>query len=324
VADFNRKSETETFVRAVCGRIRNPKIRRSVEAEYRDHIEDAVYHAMLGGMSEEEAFRLACRSLGAPENYRDLLADVHERVELPPELRRERRKRLTLWMLAAVLFVAAAAGAAALWGVFVLQMIVLGLAVWLVLWICRLAGAFFKRCRALIRIKKAAAENGFAVCWNRTVFTSLFFPASVPSVTVESGECVYKIRFIAALKKNRILHFVGRNLYIPSSVHGGMMLNHRHPFTGFVRPRSSPRYHYATHTDTAEFPGNVRMLPVLERRFDDAGRTNREVLIFNPPPMQVLYRRGNSEIPILGGETMDEVMLHDTAGFCSMLSRKET
>ncbi len=319
MAEFNRKKETETFVRYICARIRNPKIRRAVEAEYTDHMEDAVYQAMLSGMSEKEAFEQACRALGAPDNYRYLLADIHREEEIPPALKKERRAWLITRAAAVILFLAAAAGATALWGIFVPQIIAIFLAAWLLLWLWRYCLALIKRIRSLRKVKKTAEENGFAVYSNRTVFTSLFIPADIPSVTVENEKYVYKIRFAAALKKNQILRFVGRNMYIPVSVRGGMMLNHRHPFMGIRTP--PVRIMYFTHSDFAEYASAVRVIPTLERRFDDKNKTVVEVLIFNPAPMKVLYRQTTTDIPILGGETMDGVQLHDTVSFCSMLAR---
>ena len=318
MAEFNRKKETEAFVRCICARIRNPKIRRAVEEEYTDHIEDAVYHAMLGGMSEKDAFEQAIRSLGAPDNYRDLLADIHMEEAISPELKKERRTWLLTRAASVILFLIAAAGATALWGIFVPQIIAIFLAAWLLLWLWRYSLAFIKRIRTLHKVKKTAKENGFAMQWNRTVFTSLFTPAAVPSVILENEKSVYKIRFAATLKKNQILRFVGRNMYIPVAVRGGMMLNHRHPFIGRTPP---VRIMYQTHSDFAEFTSALRILPTLERRFDDKNKNTVEVLIFNPAPMKVLYRQSTTDIPILGGETMDGVQLHDTVSFCSMIER---
>ena len=318
MAEFNRKKETEAFVRCICARIRNPKIRRAVEEEYTDHIEDSVYHAMLDGMSKKDAFDRAIRSLGAPDNYRYLLADIHIEEPIPPELKKERRAWLLTRIAAALLFLAAAAGATVLWGIFVPQIIAVFLSAWLILWLWRYCLAFVKRIRSLHKVKKTAVENGFTAQWNRTVFTSLFTPAAVPSVILENEKSVYKIRFVASLKKNRILRFVGRNMYIPVAVRGGMMLNHRHPFIGRTPP---VRIMYQTHSDFAEYASAVRVLPTLERRFDDKNKNVAEVLIFNPAPMKVLYRQGTTDIPILGGETMDGVQLHDTVSFCSMIER---
>ena len=325
MAEFNRKKETETFVRYICARIRNPKTRRAVEAEYADHIEDAVQHAMLGGMSEKEAFEQACRALGAPDNYRYLLADIHAEEEIPPELRKERRTWLITRCAAVIFFLIAAAGATALWGVFVPQMIAIFLAIWLLLLVWRYCIALVKRIRALRKVKKTAKASGFSAQWNWTVFTSLFTPADIPSVTIENETYVYKIRFVATLKKNQILRFVGQNMYIPTAVRGGMMLNHRHPFMCvglFSRPPSG-WIMYSTHSDFQEYASVLRILPTLERRFDDQNKTTAEVLIFNPAPMQVLYRQNTAEISILGGETMDGVQLHDIVSFCSMLQRIE-
>ena len=78
---------------------------------------------------------------------------------------------------------------------------------------------------------------------------------------------------------------------------------------------------YQTHSDFAEYASAVRVLPTLERRFDDKTKAVEEVLIFNPAPMKVLYRQNTTDTPILGGETVDDVQLHDTVSFCSMIER---
>jgi len=320
---MKQRKSAEIFVRRICAGIRDPKVRRAAEQEYLDHIEDAVYHAALDGMKEEEALEQAFCALGAPENYSDLLADVHAEEPLPPEWEYERRRQLLIWCIFGCLIAAAVCGAWFLWGNFVWQLIALGIAAWLLLLTGRLLLAFSKRVRAVIRLKKAAKEGGYSWRMNATVFTSLLLTADVPSVTLENGERVYKIRFVTTLGKNRVLRFFGRNLYTVSVVRGGMMLNHRHPFkgVGLFHRNPLPRFHYATHTDLAECGGNVRTLPVLERRFDDKTKITEEVLIFNPAPMRIHYRQKNSDITILGGETVDGIQMHDVTSFCSLLTR---
>ena len=321
MGEFYRKRETEEFVRRISCHIRDPKIRREVEEEYAAHIEDAVCRLMLEGMREEDAFRQACLALGDPQEYSDLLGDVHAEQSLPPEWRSDVRRRWIVRGLTLILLVGAIVGATLLWGIFVPQVIVLALSVWVLLWLFRILAALIKRSRALSRLKRAAAETGYEIRIHPSAYTSLLRKATVPSVLLENGNRIYKIRFLAALKKNMIFRFVGPNVYIPTVVRGGMMLNHRHPFIGY-KPLPA-RIFYFTHSDFAEYASAVQMLPTLDRRFDDKTKTVEEVLIFNPAPMQVRYRQSSTETVILGGETVDGIQLHDIVSFCSMLQRTE-
>lgn len=325
MGEFYRKRETEEFVRRISCHIRDPKIRREVEAEYAAHIEDAVCRLMLEGMREEDAFRQACRALGDPQEYSDLLGDVHAEQSLPPEWRAEVRRQWIVRGLTLVLLIGAVVGATLLWGIFVPQVIVLALSVWVLLWLLRILSALIKRIRALSRLKRTAAETGYEIRIHPSVFTSLLRNPAVPSVQLENRNRVYKIRFLSALKKNMIFRFVGPNMYVPARMAGAMMLNHRHPFLGIGLFGAVPpaRILYTLHSDFAEFASGVRILPTLERRFDDKTKTVEEVLIFNPAPMQVRYRRNSTETVILGGETVDGIQLHDIVSFCSMLQRTE-
>ena len=156
---------------------------------------------------------------------------------------------------------------------------------------------------------------------NRTAYTSIRCAADKPSVILENDTQYIKVRFLATLHKNRVLHFLGRNVYTTGAKIGALML--AVPFNvGFhsaMWMRYIPWKRVVEITD--EYPVDAIALPTLECHHDPRGKEIHEVLIFNPAPMRVFYREGTTETEIVGGEQKDGVWLHDIVSFGSMLER---
>ena len=76
---FDLKKRIDDFVHLITCGIISEDVRNSVQREYAEHLEDAVYHNQLAGMSEEEAFGEACRQLGNVEKLKELLEGIHNK-----------------------------------------------------------------------------------------------------------------------------------------------------------------------------------------------------------------------------------------------------
>ena len=81
--DFILSEEIKRYANYLTLEIKSKKIRLEVRQEYIDHLEDAVYHYSLTGMSPTEAFRKAVEELGETSKIQTLLGAVHNKDKLP-------------------------------------------------------------------------------------------------------------------------------------------------------------------------------------------------------------------------------------------------
>ena len=318
VYDFNLEAELRCLTRALTASIRDKKQKSSVAREYEDHIRDAMQNYMLGGMREEAAFRAAREDLGDIEEIAATLGDVHNQDKIPADVRRENILR---WSIIGVVGVTLYGLLLWAWDIFVLQMTLLIVGIILAINLIILSSAYHKRRRAMKSIRKYAKENGFRIQANRTVYTSILYAADKPSVILENDTQYIKVRFLATLHKNRVLHFLGRNVYTTGAKIGALLITV--PFNlGFQSTmwmRFIPWKRVVEISD--EFPVDAIALPTLERRHDPLEKEVHEVLIFNPAPMRAFYREGTTEVELLGGEQKDGVWLHDIVSFGTMLRK---
>ena len=318
VQDFDLDRELRRLTRALTASIRDKKQKNEVAGEYEDHICDAMQNYMLGGMREEEAFAAACEDLGDIDEIAATLGDVHNQDKIPADVRRENILR---WSIIGVVSVTLYGLLLWAWDIFVLQMTILIVGIILAVNFIILSLAYHKRRRAMKSICRYAKENGFRIQANRTVYTSILYAADKPSVILENDTQYIKVRFLATLHKNRVLHFLGRNVYTTGAKIGALLITV--PFNlGFQSTmwmRFIPWKRVVEISD--DFPVDAIALPTLERRHDPLEKEVHEVLIFNPAPMRAFYREGTTEVELLGGEQKDGVWLHDIVSFGTMLRK---
>ena len=321
VQDFDLDRELRRLTRALTASIRDKKQKSEVAREYEDHIYDAMQNYMLGGMREEEAFRAARDDLGDIDEIAVMLGDIHNQDKIPAEVRRENILR---WSIIGVVSVTLYGLLLWAWDIFVLQMTILIVGIILAVNLIILSSAYHKRRRAMKSIRKYAKENGYRMQANRTVYTSILYAADKPSVILENDTQYIKVRFLATLHKNRVLHFLGRNAYLVTHTYGNALLARSlcHPIWMYLRPYNiRPASRSGIVMMTADYEENAYALPTLERRHDPRDKEVHEVLIFNPAPMRAFYREGTTEVELLGGEQKDGVWLHDIVSFGTMLRK---
>ena len=318
VQDFDLDRELRRLTRALTASIRDKKQKSEVAREYEDHIYDAMQNYMLGGMREEAAFRAACEDLGDIDEIAVTLGDIHNQDKIPADVRRENILR---WSIIGVVSVTLYGLLLWAWDIFVLQMTILIVGIILAINLIILSSAYHKRRRAMKTVRRYAKENGYQIQANRTVYTSILYAADKPSVILENDTQYIKVRFLATLHKNRVLHFLGRNVYTTGAKIGALLITV--PFNlGFQSTmwmRFIPWKRVVEISD--DFPVDAIALPTLERRHDPLEKEVHEVLIFNPAPMRAFYREGTTEVELLGGEQKDGVWLHDIVSFGTMLRR---
>ena len=318
VQDFELDREVRRLTRALTASIRDKKQKSEVAREYEDHIYDAMQNYMLGGMTEEDAFSEVCEDLGDIDEIAATLGDVHNQDKIPADVRRENILR---WSIIGVVGVTLYGLLLWAWDIFVLQMTILIVGIILAVNLIILSSAYHKRRRAMKTVRRYAKENGYQIQANRTVYTSILYAADQPSVILENDTQYIKVRFLATLHKNRVLHFLGRNVYTTGAKLGALMITV--PFNvGFQSTMWMRFIPWKRVVEISEeLPVDAVALPTLERRHDPLEKEVHEVLIFNPAPMRAFYREGTTEVELLGGEQKDGVWLHDIVSFGTMLRR---
>ncbi len=297
--------------------IRSKSEKSAVAREYEDHIRDAMQNYMLGGMREEEAFAAAMEDLGDIDEIAVLLGDVHNRDEVPEDVgwKLDRRKIIGIVIAAVLLDVAILSQNTGL----LLVLLLIPLTALLVY-----LRAMVKRSIAIGRIRGYAKKHGMICHISCSAVTSLWLYADHADITLENQQQYYKIRFLPCVQPKTVLHFVGRNLYTTTQVHGASPIAAEQFSAGWqlFRPKNIKKF---SKTGLAEISftvqGDLYGLPTLERRHDPRDKEIHEVLIFNPVPMRVFYREGTTEVELVGGEQKDGVWLHDIVSFGSMLER---
>ncbi len=319
VQDFEFDRELRRLTRALTASIRDKKQKSELAREYENHICDAMQHYMLGGMQEKEAFAAAVEDLGDIEEIAVFLSDVHNQDKIPTEVRRENILR---WSIIGIVSVTLYGLLLWAWDIFVVQMTLLIVGIVLAINLCIVLSACHKRRRAMKTIRRYAKENGYRIQANRTVYTSVWTAADKPSVILENDTQYIKVRFLATLHKNRVLHFLGRNVYTTATQSGMLAMPtplgvgfHSAAWMRFI-PMKTRLVEISE-----EIPIDAVTLPTLERRHDPRNKEIHEVLIFNPAPMRAFYREGTTEVELLGGEQKDGMWLHDIVSFGTMLQK---
>lgn len=319
VQDFNLDRELRRLTRALTTSIRSQKLKSDVAREYEDHIRDAIQYYMLDGMREEDAFAVAVEDIGNIEEIAITLGDVHNQDEIPEGVRRENILRWSAFGIVGVTLYGLLLWA---WDIFILQMTILIVGIILAINIIILYSAYHKRRRAMKSIRRYAKEHCYRMQSNRTVYTSILYAANKPSVILENDTHYIKVRFLATLHKNRVIHFLGRNIYT-TATQSGMLAMPTPLGVGFHSTawmRFMPMKTKLVEI-SEEIPVDAVALPTLEHRHDPREKEVHEVLIFNPAPMRVFYREGTTETEIVGGEQKDGVWLHDIVSFGTMLRK---
>ena len=320
--DFDLDRELRRLTRALTASIRSQKQKNEVAREYEDHIRDAMQNYMLGGMTEAEAFSAACEDLGDIDEIAATLGDVHNVSRLPFDVLLTYAVQFKVWyalgflICVPPLFLTEIFSIVDIIGILYLLSVVNAL--------YRYVRALFKRVRAVIEMYFIAHRCGFHVSVNGSAIGSLFVKSKVPAMILENATHCYKVRFVAAIRKNISIQFIGRNLYTETKQYGNALFSFHAMSAGWVAFR--PKFIKPIHRgymilDKAETPRDAKALPFFECRNDPKDKEVRELVLFNPVPVRIGYVDGNRSMDVYGGEEIDDVLLHDLSSFRAMMNR---
>ena len=209
------------------------------------------------------------------------------------------------------------------WLVFLTQLAVIILLFLLILTLIRYLRVFRKRGRALRDLKHAAEESGFFFRRIGHCYQSLFKNYATPYVALERDDVCYAIRFVPTWRKNSILRFRSARVYRTNRQFGYVLPNRSARMLAVAqifRPDNiGDELLSFTHTEMHEMQKGDKLLPPL--CLPDDGRLWREIVIFNPVPLRVIWSPDGRDRQLIGGETIEGVGYYDTFGFCSYLIR---
>ena len=322
MAEFYRQRRIDEFLDAVTGGIASRRVRAEVRREYAEHIEDGMLSRMMSGATEEEAFLAAVDALGDPRELAGLLSDVHSRPDMSDDFHRAYVRHRIKAAASAVVTAGLLVLSLFLFRWFAVQVIALILAIVYVPYTLRLIRALRIRRRAVREIVKEAEERGYSVRVNRACYTSLLRRSACPAITVDTPKCMYKIRFIATVRRRRILKFLSPSIYTVLSLRGYRLLvaNRPHALARVLMWGTSSKGLPMLYDQTWQVPKGYRVMPVMEKRNDPKDKPCEEAVVLSPVPLLAYYYEGAKEVPIRGGEFRDGVWIHDMISLRAMLA----
>ncbi len=279
---------------------------------YEEHIDCAMQHG--------EASSAVVAALGDPDELAQALQDATTAFTRRPVI----GKRTLLFGGIGLLVAAALVGLYFLWGVFVLEVLGIAALVFVGFLLFRFFRVWLKRRRAFHALAKASEANGYTIYRHQSVLGSIFRLREIPTLTIEGNGTAYKIRFVSAWRRLRILKFLSPYFYQVVNVRGiAMVPAHRSMrMAMFFKPRTaSGGVFNLYYTEIVEYDRSFKAVPLYLKHDDPTDVRQVEVLLLNPVPLRATIKVGGSETTLVGGELYDGVIIHDAPGFCDYLAR---
>jgi len=295
--------------------IRSPNRRRQVKKEYSAHLEDAVYHHMMSGCTDKEAFRIAQRELGNAEDLQRILGIVHNKATL--------KQQKALLLVCLILITACAPSLiphlhlASSWQSWLILLSQFLCAIASVVFVTRSYAyirALVKRILLLHRIKKICKEKGYRFHCTRKAYTECDGTSSVPPLIIETAEKTYAIRFIACLKRKDTYTFTDVNSYFTSNNFNPILLSLKHPISGvtvparFLLPRIAKLKNNYVKDEVTHLPSERVRLTHAE-----------QILCIHPISVKVQVVHTNRAETVFDGDTFKGHTVYSGNGLCARL-----
>lgn len=321
--DFILKDEIFRFAHHLACDINSPKRRKEVEQEYAEHLEDAIYYHTLRGMTEEQAFRLACEEMGNTAHIQTLLATVHNKDKMPRRFKIPIIFALILSLLST--YFISDNMYFRTWYFFIAEVIAI-IAICIgayYLWLFVRATAI--RIQSVKKLKKYARRNGHKLIV-KNPYLSLFKKTSDPEIIYETETQRYIMSLWSTVKRKQTLHLTDFGFYSYSNNIGYFLIVRIHGNIGAALnlqarlPKDVRWWHWYHHEIIEDKPDDVRFMPRIE--FEAHAHPDKEnifALLLNPIPLKIDY----VEKGVLhkGGDDakFDGVVMWSVSGFMSYM-----
>ena len=328
--DFILSEEIKRYANYLTLEIKSKKLRLEVRQEYIDHLEDAVYHYSLTGMSPTEAFRKAVEELGETSKIQTLLGAVHNKDKLPRFVKWVVLGVIVLSLLSSPLFIQSESFYA-WYSLIVFTFIPIGVLCFSLYSAYNFLRAFFLRFSALRRMKTYAKNNGHKLTVTSNPYLSLFKKTNTPEIIYETDTQRYIMSVWATVRRKKTLHLTDFGFYSYSQNIGYWLVCGSFGGNSIVSPigvslwgglPKDTKWWYWTHTEIVEAPAEgVRFMPKIEfEKHNSPDKENIYVLLLNPIPFGidfvekgVLHKGGDDS-------KFGDVMIWSPSGFMSYMT----
>lgn len=320
---FDLEEAIERYANHIAVDIKSNKKRKEVAKEYAAHIEDAVYHEMLAGISERDAFFKACERLGEPAKLQEMLACVHNRDPLPSYVK---------W-IAIVFFIAAVATlyflientAFRAWIILFVQLTILSISLWVAYLMHRALRAVKRRRETLAKLRRFAEQHNLGFTLYGSGYAGMFFPTSRTDVTIDTPDCRYILSLWGTFYARRHLHLTDIGLYMHSQFFGYANIYTRvHSFFApgfYLALPKGLSYFSMTHTELSDIPKGTRLLPKINWASKEVkGKKNVHILLLSPVPFKTSLLLSGRETEAFDGDAFLDSFVYSTQGFLSYLN----
>lgn len=315
--EFTLKKEIDLCTAWIAHDIRSPRRRKQVREEYAAHLDDATYHHMMEGHSEEEAFLMAKNELGDAKNLQRTLGIVHNKATS----KFLRKLGMVLAIAVTAVLPPVISGlpisySLQSWMILSAQLICIALSLLFVITEYKFVRALAKRISLIQKIKRICLEKGYRLYCTAKAYTEWDGASNVPAMVIETGEKTYAVRFIACLKRHDTYTFTDVNSYYTATNFNPILWSNNYPVSLVTVPGRwlLPRFATAKNEYLKE---EVTRLPA--ETLDLSGA--EKILCIHPISVKVQVVHTNRGEDIFDGDTFKGHTVYSGKGLCEVLKK---
>ena len=314
---FSLAKEIDLYTSWIAHDVHAPGRRKKVREEYAAHLNDATYHHMMEGHSEEDAFLIAKYELGDAKNLQRTLGLVHNKATS------KFLKKLGLLLAIAITAVLPPVISGfpvsyswQSWLILFAQLICIALSMLFVISEYKFVRALVKRVSLIVKIKKICREKDYRLYCTAKAYTEWDGSSNVPAMIIRAGEKTYAVRFTACLKRKDTYTFTDVNSYYTATNFSPVLWSKNYPVSLVTVPGRwlLPRFATAKNEYLKE---EVTRLP--SETLDLAGA--EKILCIHPISVKVQVVHTNRSEDIFDGDTFKGHTVYSGNGLCEMLKK---
>ncbi len=318
--DFDLKKEIALHTAWLVHDVRSRRKRKEIRRELSEHLEDAVYHHMMKGCSEREAFRIAAEELGEAKKIQRLFALVHNKTS---SRLTHRLGMLFLIVIAAVLlrFIPKMDLPYTLqnWLILVSQLICISLSLVFVVSEYKYIRAFCKRIRLIGKVKKICREKQFPFHCTANAYKDFDNTSGEPSALIQANGKTIAIRFVACLKKNDTYTFTDAASFFTTNNANPVFISFSYPKSGLTPKTPEESRLYLPKVVRLKEDNYLKSETVRLESERKHSSDTQNILCIHPLPAKVQVVHTNRAEDIFDGDTFKGYTVYSGNGLCGLL-----
>ncbi|MBQ7344245.1 MAG: hypothetical protein IJW53_05745 [Clostridia bacterium] len=320
-SDFDIQKEIEAYAAHITHDIRPIKKRESIKSEFISHIEDAVYHYMISGLNEQDAFKRACDEIGDVEKIKRMLTIVHKKDKISTVL------FPIIYCFALIIaflpFILSSVKIDYIleqWINLISVVTAIALFCFTILKSYKYLRALFKRVSLIRKIKKICQQNNYCFSYDRNYYLSIFGKSSKHEMKIIGKEKTIYIKMFACLKRKDIYTLTSINSFFTSNNVNPIFVSYDYPSIGSVLKKESerkmylPRFYQSRNNYVKEDSIN----PEVDA---EIGADVINILCINPISAKIEVVRTNRAEEVFDGDEFKGYIVYSGNGLCDFLKR---